>query len=348
MENLLFIAILAFGLALVLTWGFQHLPRENWQILAALPRHKTGRGQWTGTNLTYYGIFNAVACMLAAGFVQILLASVGVSGPAVLTLMAAVFAICIPASRKVAAIVEKKPATLTIGGASFVGFLILPLLIFAWNRAGLGLAMPPAPVMAAFAIAYGFGEGVGRLACISFGCCYGRPVAELPAVWRKWFGQAHFIFHGTTKKIAYAGNLEGVAVVPVQALTAVVCCGSGLAATALFLYGHFAAAVTLSLIVTQLWRFASEFLRADYRGAGRLSAYQWMALGLAAYGLGLGLWLSPILPAAPPQIALGLTAIWNPSSLLLLQVLGLIVFVWTGRSKVTAANLSFHVVTDRI
>jgi len=125
------------------------------------------------------------------------------------------------------------------------------------------------------------------------------------------------------------------------------CCGAALAATALFLAGHFAAALVLVLLVTQLWRFASEFFRADYRGAGRLSAYQWMALGLAAYGLGLGLSLSPA-PQFQPQIALGLTAVWKPSSLLLLQVLGLIVFVWTGRSKVTAATLSFHVVADQI
>jgi hypothetical protein len=30
--------------------------------------------------------------------------------------------------------------------------------------------------------------------------------------------------------------------------------------------------------VTQVWRFLSEFLRADYRGSGRISAYQVMAL----------------------------------------------------------------------
>jgi prolipoprotein diacylglyceryltransferase len=348
MENLLFIAIVAFGLTLMLAWGFQHLPRENWQILATMPLQKTAGGQWAGVNFTFYGLFNAIACVAAASLVLMLLGSVGVSTMAVVALMAAVFAICIPASRKVAAIVEKKPATLTIGGASFVGLLILPGFVAGWNAAGLATPIPLLAVLAAFAIAFGFGEGLGRLACISFGCCYGRPVHRLPAAWQKWFAHAHFIFQGATKKIAYAGHLEGVAVVPIQAMTAVICCAAGLLSTALFLSGHFAAALVAALLITQLWRFASEFLRADFRGGGRLSAYQWMALAMAAYGLVLGLQLEPDPLPVAPRIADGLAAIWNPSCLLLLQVLGLLVFLWTGRSRVTASNISFHVVTDRI
>jgi len=32
----------------------------------------------------------------------------------------------------------------------------------------------------------------------------------------------HFTFHGKTKKIAYASQMEGIKVVPIQAITAIV------------------------------------------------------------------------------------------------------------------------------
>ena len=33
-------------------------------------------------------------------------------------------------------------------------------------------------VLAALAIGYILGEGLGRLACLSFGCCYGKPLDQ--------------------------------------------------------------------------------------------------------------------------------------------------------------------------
>src|SRR5205085_1755107 len=97
---------------------------------------------------------------------------------------------------------------------------------------------PVVPTFAAVAICYAFGEGIGRLACISFGCCYGKPVEACSPLLRWLFKHFYFVYSGATKKIAYASHLEGRKVVPVQALTGFIFVGVGLAAMALFLAGH--------------------------------------------------------------------------------------------------------------
>jgi hypothetical protein len=160
------------------------------------------------------------------------------------------------------------------------------------------------------------------------------------------FSRWHFTFFGATRKIAYAGGLEGERVIPIQAITAILYLGTALAAAALFLHGHYGAAFLLALGATHLWRVFSEILRADHRGGGRFSVYQWMALLALPYGAVL-VALAPA--AAPlPEITAGLRRLWHPAVLLFLQGLWLLVFVRTGRSMVTGAQMSFHVHTDRI
>src|SRR5262249_5174021 len=158
--------------------------------------------------------------------------------------------------------VEGKQHTLTVAGAVFVGLVMAPLVLTlmspTWN-------VPVVAGMASMTVAYVFGEGLGRLACISFGCCYGKPLYEIDGAAYDWFERFHFAFYGATKKISYASNLEGVAVVPIQALTAVLYVILGLAGTLLFLTSHFNAAFLLALAGSQIWRLYSETLRADYR-----------------------------------------------------------------------------------
>ena len=74
---------------------------------------------------------------------------------------------------------------------------------------------------------------------------------------------------GQKKKIAYESGFDGVPVVPVQAMTAVVNTSAGLVGMLLFLHSYYSAALILSLVVTHLWRVWSETLRADYRGGER-------------------------------------------------------------------------------
>ncbi|MGD8267505.1 MAG: prolipoprotein diacylglyceryl transferase, partial [Desulfobacterales bacterium] len=218
-----------------------------------------------------------------------------------------------------------------------MGIILLPPLLLILRpivNSIWGLSLPVMVYLAAVSIAYGWGEGIGRLACISFGCCYGKPLSAMPPGLRRCFRHWHFIFLGKTRKISYADRLDGVQVVPIQAITAVLYCLTGLISLYLYLKGFFTLAFLLSLGVTQLWRFASEFLRADYRGRGRISAYQYMSLGAVAYGLVVALGLSTTTPPAVTiQIAQGLQVIWNPLMLLFFQALWLAAFLYTGRSE---------------
>jgi prolipoprotein diacylglyceryltransferase len=77
--------------------------------------------------------------------------------------------------------------------------------------------MSEIPVMAALAavmIVSGMGEGLGRIACISFGCCYGKPLAKVHPTVRRIFDKWNFVFSGKMKKISYASGMEGEEVVP--------------------------------------------------------------------------------------------------------------------------------------
>ncbi len=208
------------------------------------------------------------------------------------------------------------------------------------------MELPVLAVCSALSVAYAFGEGLGRLACISFGCCYGKPLTKCPPRLQKLFARHSFAFSGATKKASYESGLEGARLVPVQALTAVLYLACGLACLYFFLLGWLATALMTSLIVTQGWRAFSEFLRADFRGSGSLTAYQWMALISVAYAGLMALWLPG--RSATPELLTGLSLLWDPWILILLQGLWLVVLLYTGRSKVTASTISFQVVQDRI
>ncbi len=60
---------------------------------------------------------------------------------------------------------------------SFIGILLAPWSIQLSNSilTANNAELPLIPVLAAMAIAYSLGEGLGRLGCISYDCCYGKP-----------------------------------------------------------------------------------------------------------------------------------------------------------------------------
>jgi hypothetical protein len=176
----IFIIGLSVVLASLLLWGFKVLPKERWQVIGCLLSEKDPDGAWKGLNLTYYGFFNATAYLLAAVLFFILMGSLSVPVFGALAMLTAVLAICMPASKLIAFWVEGKANTFTVGGASFVGLITAPWIIQFINEE-MGVRMdfnvPVLSVLAAIAIAYAVGEGIGRLACISFGCCYGKPLS---------------------------------------------------------------------------------------------------------------------------------------------------------------------------
>src|SRR5262249_35618987 len=187
----------------------------------------------------------------------------------------------------IARTVEKKKYTFTIGGALFVGVIVTPWIIQLMNATVsslFGKKIPMIPALAAAAVSYAYGEGVGRLACISFGCCYGKNIAQLSPLLRKIFKSVNFIFAGSTKKVSYEGQMEGVRVVPIQALTAVIYTMAALAGTYLYLKSRFVVALLLTMVLTQAWRFLSEILRADHRGSVKpITTYQVMAPVILIY-----------------------------------------------------------------
>ncbi len=351
MPALIFVLALAVAFSVLFAWAFRNLPRERWQFIAAVPRQMNADGTWQGINLTFYGFFNANAYLLAAAAVFVLLGALAVPPAAILVFTTCLLAVCVPASRLVARLVEKKRYTFSVAGAAFVGLLIGPWLAWAMDAAlgpHFGFRFPTAAAVAAISVAYALGEGSGRLACISFGCCYGKPLAALPPLVRRLLRGRSFTFRGKTRKIAYAGGLDGEKVAPVQALTAVWFTFWALAGIYAFLQGHFRGAFLVTLLPTQLWRFASEFLRADYRGQGRLSAYQRMCL-LAVLCAGAAAGAMPLPPPGPsPDLAAGLASLWHPGRLLFFEALWVFTFLYTGRSEVTDSRLSFGVIRGRV
>jgi hypothetical protein len=346
------IFVVTFGviLAIVFGWSFNMLTKEKWQIIGTIPVKKNSNGDWTGVNFTYYGFFNACACTLAAAIFFLMLGAVSIPLELSAVYFILLMAICMPAAKIIAYLVENKRYTFSIGGASFVGMILTPWLVVGFtslfnNWANVGFEAMT--VLAALTIAYAFGEGIGRLACISFGCCYGKPLADVHPIFQKIFRRCNFVFNGDTRKIVYADGFGGIQVVPVQALTAVVFCSAGLICLYIFIKSNFTAAFIISMLVTQTWRIGSEFLRADFRGKSQISKYQLMA-GLAIVYNMIIAFLFPASTAIIPSIAVGLKSLWQPSLIVFLQLFWIAVFFYTGKSQVTGSQISFHVIRDRI
>jgi prolipoprotein diacylglyceryltransferase len=261
-------------------------------------------------------------------------------------LAAGVLFVCAVASKVLARIVERKQNTFTVGGASFVGILAAPFIVMSFNAFFLK-TLPVLPVMAAMSVAYAFGEGFGRLACLSFGCCYGRPISKVHPFLARWLKHVSISFQGMTKKISYEAGLEGVPVVPVQAITSILYVFIGLTGIYLFLNEKYGASFLLSIIITQSWRFFSEMLRADHRGQGKITAYQYMSIMAVLFTIGLQVYF-PQSAHNRPDILAGLRQLWNPSWVIFTQALWLAVFVSLGRSKVTTSTIAIDVQRDRI
>jgi hypothetical protein len=347
----LFLMVLAALFAALFAWAFRALPQERWQFLAVMPLGKTAAGEWQGLNLTFYGFFQATSNALAVVMVFTLLGAIGVAANAIFALIAITLALCWPTSKLIARAVEKKAHTFTVGGAVFAGGLMAPWIIKALNATlawALGGQIPVVPTFAAMFLAYAYGEGLGRLGCISFGCCYGKSLDQLSPRMRRLFESFSFTFAGATKKVAYEGSLEGAPVAPIQAITAVVFTVIALAGAYLFLKSYFTASLLLASAGTQVWRFLSEKLRADHRGKRqKMSAYQVMALLIAPYAAAV----VPLFPRGhgeTPEIAAGLGLLWDPAVLLFCQAVWLAIFFISGRSMVTGSTLSFFVRADRI
>lgn len=328
-------------------WGFRVLPREDWQFLAILPLKRLPDGAWEGQNLTFYGVFNAVAHVIAVMFFLVLTAAVGVPVNMSFLTVLLLMTFCLPASRLLARWIEDKPNNFTVSGAFFTGVVFAPVAIWLSNiLTSPAPVVPFTPLYAAMAIAYAVGEGTGRLACISFGCCYGRPLGDVLQGLDRYIRPLGFVFTGHTKKIAYASGWEGILVWPVQAFTSVIFIVAALAATYAFLEGFYSIALVSTIVVTQVWRIASETFRADYRGDANISMYQVFSLISIVFVVCMWTLLPPY--DGTTDLASGLNILWNVPTVLFLEAWAVFIFWYTGRSRVTGCCLNIHVKAEHI
>lgn len=348
MAETIFLLSLIIGYTILFKWSFAHLPEEKWQILATLPYKKTEDGEWIGINFTYYGLFTAISYVISIFMFMFLLASIGIKPTNSFFLILIMLVICIPSSRLIAYLVEGKRYNFTVGGASFIGIILAPILLYAINKIDLQLfKFPFLETLAAMAIAYAFGEGTGRLACISFGCCYGKPVSEIDGIVKKFFEKWHFVFTGKTKKAVYAGGLENVKLIPIQAITAILNISIAIIATILFLYSYFVASILFVILFGQLWRFISEFLRSDYRGSGNISIYQKMSL-ISIFYLFIVVLFNSTHSFIKPDFMTGFEFMLSPENIIFLEIIGIINFIYTAKSSVTGSIIRFHVIQENI
>ncbi len=344
-----FLLIITLCYVLLFVWSFKHLPQERWQMLAVIPKYKISESQWSGLNLTYYGFFNAFAYTISVFMFILLMSSIGINFTNILIMILSLLMICVPASNLLAFLIESNKYNFTVGGASFIGIILTPIILYFFNNSGLEyLRLPFVETLAAIAIAYAYGEGTGRLACISFGCCYGKAIEESSPIIRKLFKIWNVIFYGKTKKIAYASAMDGKKVIPIQALTSIINISVAITGTILFLSSHMLITLFFVIFITQLWRFISEFLRADYRGNYYISVYQKMALISIIYISIIVLFYSDYNSVFMPDITGAFQMLWNPMIILLLQSIWLIIFFYTGKSSVTASSIRFYVLKDRV
>lgn len=347
MNNLSFVLMISLGYLILYAWAFRHLPRERWQVLASIPVKKREDGNWMGVNLTWYGFFWATSCAVSVAIYVFMLAGIGSSPFGMFLTVVLVLAVAAPAASLVARLVEDKKNSFTVAGAAFAGFVVAPPAIFLVNLLSPdGTELPTMATMAALSIAYILGEGMGRLSCISFGCCYGKTADSLPELLKPFFNRLYFVFQGENKKIAYASGLHNRKVVPVQGMTAVLYTSAGLLSLWLFLESAYVAAFLFSVSIAQIWRIVSEFLRADYRGEAAFTPYQAMGVLTVLASLCYS-FLIPAETTVAPDIGKGLAFLWNPLVLILLQLLWVVQFIYSGWSKVTTADLRISVVREQ-
>lgn len=349
--NWLVIAATGVLCGLGIRWGSRLLPGERWQFFASFPVRKRDDDSWEAVNITWYGVILSGAAVFSVALYLIMLGGAGVPAIAGISLIILLLLVCVPASSLVARIVERKPATLTIGGAAFVGSLAAPFAILALNRFGeplTGASIPMEQALAACAVAFLFGEGMGRMACLSYGCCYGKPVEAYGGLLGRIFSKTAVIFHGRTKKISYASDLEGRRVVPIQSLTMLVSSLAGIATLSLYASGHCAVAYLGATAFAGLWRIVSEFLRDDYRGEGRISAYQVMSGISVLYATVVTFFLDEARLFTPIDLARGVASLWNPGLLLFLAAIWFLLVMFTGVSATTFSRIRFYLRRDRI
>jgi prolipoprotein diacylglyceryltransferase len=197
-------------------------------------------------------------------------------------------------------------------------------------------------------VSFLFGEGMGRLACLSYGCCYGKPVDEYRGILKKNFTWSAVVFEGKNKKIVYSAGLNGRIIVPIQLITMLASSFAGVVTLMLYAEGKTLLAYLAATVFAGFWRIFSEFFRNDYRGRGKISAYQVMSVISVIFALGVSLFLRGGTTLLSVDLLHGVLSLWSPGILVVLSLTWLGLVWFTGISTTTYSRVSFHLHRDRI
>ncbi|TAG67352.1 MAG: hypothetical protein EAZ24_15595 [Burkholderiales bacterium] len=214
------------------------------------------------------------------------------------------------------------------------------LSITKWLTEALALpAFDAGVVIAAACIAYVLGEAIGRLACLSFGCCYGRPLSQCTSLQKALYSRFTDTYRGRFKKIAYASGLNDQPVIAVQSIACAVLFVLFLLALWMFWKGYIAASIVTALGGSQLWRVYSEQLRADFRGRDGFTHYQAMAIVGALLSTAFAWFYGQAAPSALASALAGWRAVTQSEVIVASQLLAVLIALFMGRSSVTSSRL---------
>jgi hypothetical protein len=331
---------------LVFRWAFRHLPEEGWQIAFAIPlRTRSEDGNtWSAVNITFYGVISAIAYALAVLVYVFLVAAHRQPLLPALMFASLLLVVGIPASKWVARWVEGIPGH-TIGGAVFAVIVVSVPSVYVTKLLAAAFGLPAFDaivLIAAACVAYALGESIGRLACLSFGCCYGRPIESCTSLQKALYSRFTETYRGRFKKIAYAGGLNDREVIAVQSIACVVLFTVFLFSFWLLWSKLYAASIVVALGGSQLWRLYSEQLRADYRGREGFTVYQGMAVVGVLVSVLFAWFAQQPSQGLRASAAAGWFAVTRPEVLLCAQLLAVLITVYMGRSTVTSSRLQMQ------
>lgn len=345
MTESIFLVIIGLYVTILSYIGVTYFPSERFQFLATIPYKKISDGRWLSLNITYYGLFNALGYTTGAFVVTLLLLSIGLNFIEILLIMALIFAICIPSSKIIAYFVEKSRSGFTVGGAVFVGVVIAPVAIFLtlyFLKKGVNIADYFIPILASMSVGYIFGEGIGRIGCLSFGCCYGKDLDTLKnPLLKRIFSRFYTVYTGKLKKAHYSSQLCNKKTVPVQTMGIILYNSTGLITIFLFLNKFYFMALIINVFVSQFYRFFSEFLRADYRGEGEISVYQKMSIFNIIAVMCYSYLFGNSSKALNPDLLSGLSIFSEIKAIMPFLILLTITFIYTGVSTATYSITDF-------
>jgi hypothetical protein len=335
----LFLAVWGMILAAAFSIFFRILPNEKWQFIASIPVVKNKNGIFESVNLTWYGFFTSSSIVYSVLIFTVLALSGGAEILQIAVFVGAILAVAVPSAKIIAAMVEKRSGTITIGGAAFVAIIVAPFLTVLLPYFGDGRPVSGL-MLSSISTAYAAGEGFGRLACLSFGCCYGKRLDSCSRIAQMLFSKFNFRFYGGLKKASYENCLEGVRLLPVQGITAILLSVTALASAALIFSGHYKAAFLLSACATFGWRFLSEFLRSDDRGGLKISAYQIMSIAAVFYCVAVSFFLR-FGGNGGTNLKTVVPVITDFRFVISMQMLWISGFLYTGISSVTKSHIEF-------